>query len=712
MQTLTYTRFAFAVLLLTQSYSVIAQQNDKLTQKNDEEELSLVYGDKSTVSIATGSKQSIRRAPAVASVITAEDIAAMGYHELCQVLSTVPGISCQLDGLATANKIGLRGLGLGSAVNTSTLLLQNGVNLATQYSGDRNSMAAEMPVRSISRIEIIRGPGSALYGADAYAGVINIITKTAAEIPVAEIGVNVGSQKTREFWWLHGGKIGKVEIGTYIRAKKTNGNSEVITADAATRNDTIFKTKTSNAPGSLNNQYKSMDLGLDMVYSNWRVNVQYQLIDDLGSGTGYSYALNKPNESKARVDRLIAQLNWNSLNLFNDLTINTNISYQNLNNALTSQQINLLPPGTRFPTGLFPDGMIGGPQRFERHLRLSAYMNYTGWKNHLLRIGGGWDDLDLYKTITFKNFLLSPAGVPIPTGEFKDYGSIQPHILPTRRKLGYLYAQDEWEFAKDWVLTSGIRYDNYSDFGKTINPRLALVWDTTPTLTNKILFGRAFRAPTFNESYGINPVANGNINLKPETISTLEWAGSWQASNSLLLNMNVYRFKRKNIIVAIPNVTAGTGSTYTNFGNQNGRGMELEVNWDFNRSFRLTTNYSYQRTTTGDSLERDIGYAPHHKIYARADWRFSNNWQLNTQLNWVADRARAAGDNRAQIADYKTVDMILRTTRPLNQWDFSLSVRNLFNTNARDPSLAPGLALPNDLPLPRRTAYLEAVYKF
>jgi iron complex outermembrane receptor protein len=136
--------------------------------------------------------------------------------------------------------------------------------------------------------------------------------------------------------------------------------------------------------------------------------------------------------------------------------------------------------------------------------------------------------------------------------------------------------------------------------------------------------------------------------------------------------------------------------------------MDLETEWDGGRNLRLTGNYSYQKSID-DASGQDAGYAPHHHVYARADWRFDGNWLLSPQINWVADRKRAVGDSRPAVPDFTTVDMTLRTSNK-NEWDFAASVRNLFNTDVREPSLAPGTSIPYDLPMPGRSLWLQAVY--
>ena len=111
--------------------------------------------------------------------------------------------------------------------------------------------------------------------------------------------------------------------------------------------------------------------------------------------------------------------------------------------------------------------------------------------------------------------------------------------LPEKaRENRYMFLQDAWAFAPNWELTTGIRYDHYSDFGSTTNPRIALVWQITPDFFTKLLYGRAFRAPSFRELYLNNiTVLRGNPNLEPETIDTLELAFDYSARKNLHLAM-------------------------------------------------------------------------------------------------------------------------------------------------------------------------------
>ena len=684
------------LVLLLQTVCVFAQ--------TDDDDLALMYDAKSTVSIATGNQQSLRRAPAVATVITVEDIAAMGATDLDAVLETVPGMHVARSALEYEPIYAIRGIY--SVANPQILVLQNGVPMTTLFTGSRGNIWGGYPLEHIARIEVIRGPGSALYGADAYSGVINIITKTASDTPGTQFGGRVGSFNTRDAWVQHGGTLGPVEVAAYLRLGRTDGFKSIISADAQSARDKTFGTSASLAPGPVNVGNDAVDANIDFSLEKWRLRGGYKLRDNLGTGAGTASALDPVGRAKS--ERITSDLSWTDTQFAKDWGLGFAGSYLGYKQRIPTD-LQLSPPGSTFPTGTFPNGMIGHPDTSERQIRLSGFTTYSGFADHSIRLGLGHDDLNLYETATYKNYVLSAAGVPIPAGPVADYSETQPFMLPQHRRVDYVYAQDEWQFARDWALTAGVRNDRYSDFGETTNPRVALVWDATLDLTAKLLYGQAFRAPSFNEDYGINnPVLRGNPNLTPEKIKTLEAVLAWQARKDLQVNVNFFAYTMEQVIRAVANTAPGTGSTYGNTGSQTGRGAELEMVWDASRSLRLSGNYAYQ-SSTDDATGQDAGYTPHNHLYARADWRIAEAWLLSPQLNWVSNRERAFGDTRPKIADYQTVDLTLRNSR--KQWDFTASIRNLCDADVREPSLAPGAALSNDLPMAGRSVYVQLVYK-
>lgn len=668
---------------------------------NQEEDLAAVFGDAEFLSIATGSRQAVSRAPAVATVITAADIEVMGATDLEGVLESVPGLHVAVSP-AGYNPIYIF-RGIYSELNPQALLLINGIPQTNVFVGNRGQAWSGMPVRNISRIEIVRGPGSALYGADAVSGVINVITKTANEIRGLETGVRIGSFKTVEAWGQWGGKWLGFDAALSLEYGKSDGQRRAIPRDAQSALDQIFGTQASLAPGPVNTKRTTIEARVDIASEHWRFRAGYQGRPNGGTAAGGAQALDPVGKGES--DRYNVDLTYQNPTFAKDWDVTAQLSYLDL---ATRSDLVLFPPNafsTIFPGG-FPDGVIGNPDVYERHGRANVSAFYTGFDQHRIRIGTGFHRADLYKIRETKNYTILPSGLVAPLGGVVDVTDTAPFIRPHARNVAYLFLQDEWNFAPDWNLTAGVRYDRYSDFGSTVNPRLALVWQADYNLTVKMLAGRAFRPPSFAEQFNINnPIALGNPGLQPETISTYELAFNYQPTGTLQTNLSLFRYKMADILRFVADPAPATTRTAQNSGSQTGYGLEWEVKWDATKNLRISGNYAFQRST--DKLTgQDAGNAPHHHIYARADWRFHPKWTLDTQVNWIADRKRVAGDNRPPVDDYATVDFVLRGKKLWKDWDASLILRNAFDADAREPSPAPGL-IPDDLPLPGRAWYLH-----
>lgn len=672
---------------------------------SEEEDLAQAYGDQPVVSIATGSPQTAARAPAITSVITAADIAAMGATDLDDVLEAVPGVHVARSTQGFSPVYVIRGVNLG--LNPQVLMLINGVPITKLFAGNRGNVWRGYPVENIARVEVIRGPGSALYGADAAAGVINIITKTTADVQGTQVGLRAGAFDTYDGWTLYGGQWGMVNVEGYLRVGSTQGDRSTVQADAQTGWDSVMGTHVSHAPGPIDNQYDAVDGSLDFNLDKWRLRLAYTERLHSGSATGVASALDPTGDSRNKTFN--ADLSYSTDTWLPDLTMNFLVSDMHYDEF---SDLVLYPPGFTLPTGTFTDGMIGNPYKWERRDIVSTDGTYTGFRQHRVRVGVGLEWASIYRVQESKNF--NPDFSPIGTGSVGDVTDVTntaPFMRPHSRQLQYAYGQDEWSLNPDWTLTAGLRYDHYSDFGDTTNPRLALVWDVAYNVTAKLLYGTAFRAPSFSELYAINnPVVSGNPALKPEKTKTTEAALSWQASPQLLVGANVFHYRMDNIIQLVDFV-------YENTGAMTGNGMECEATWTVSKTVKLSGNYSYQYATN-DATDRDSGNAPHHQVYGRVDWRFMPEWAFDTQLNAISSRARVPGDTRPSLGGYTTVDVTVRTAGDGKGWQFAASVRNLFNADAREPSAydessgQPFISLPNDFPLPGRSFYVQASYKF
>ncbi|HHM06320.1 MAG TPA: TonB-dependent receptor, partial [Gammaproteobacteria bacterium] len=668
--------------------------------------------DEDFISIATGARQPIARAPAVASVVTAEDIKRMGATTLDEVLETVAGLHVSLSSLRFSPIYSIRGIY--TDTNPHVLVLVNGSPMTQLFAGDRG-IRSTLPVNNISRIEIIRGPGSAVYGADAFAGVINVITKTAQDINGLDLGLRAGSFDTREAWLQLGDSWKKVDVAFSLQWSDTDGDdSRIIEQDAQTGFDQALGTRASLAPGPAATQQERLDLNLDLGYDNWRLQLWKWRQYKVGTGPGVALALD--SGGKANADNFKGDLRYRQTLRDSNWDVDARLGYMDIDSR--SEQT-LFPKNSKLPIGndgninplssntvTFTDGVIGNPGVFETHYRADVGAFYTGIDAHRIRLGSGYAYAKLRGTET-KNF--GPGVIDgtegTVNGSLTDVtGTDSVFIAPHSRRLRYVFLQDEWSFTTDWDLVWGVRYDHYSDFGETVNPRAALIWQTAFDLTTKLLYGKAFRAPSFAELFSQNnPIREGNKNLLPETVETYELAFDYQPIFDLATRVNLYYYVISDLIS--PELS-GQSFVFQNVGRQSGRGIEWELDWKVTPTLRLSANYAFV-DATNERTGSNAGNSPQHQLYGRLNWTFAAGWQLTPELNWVGKRKRVAGDPRPPLDSYLIANAMLRYDSFDQTWQTALGLRNLFDQDAREPSPA---QVPGDFPLPERSVYLEFRY--
>jgi len=679
----------------------------------EHEDLSDIYGDEEFISIASGILQPISKAPSVASVITADTIKKIGATDIDEILETVPGLHIARNSIGYQPTYIFRGIS--SDFNPQVLMLINGIPITNLFHGDRNLIWGGMPVEAISRIEIIRGPGSAIYGADAFSGTINIITKKGSQIDGTEIGVRSGNYNTTDLWIQTSKELGSFNLNGTIEFHNTNGSHEKINSDSQSILDELSGTTASLSPGSVSQERENIDSRFSLLYKNFNFNIGLQLRNDAGIATGIAQALDpKGRASSARYN---TDLSYSNLNFTDNIGVKASISYLQTSQKVEKDFI-LLPPGTTgsplnpYP---YPDGIIGNPEVYERHYRANLTGTFRGIERHELMGGMGYYFGEIYKTKEEKNFGIDPStGFPIFPGSPLVDVSDTPFVFleENERENSFVFVQDVWHLADDWELTTGIRFDHYSDFGDTTNPRVALVWSARHNLTIKALYGEAFRAPSFAETgEQANPAFLGNSKLEPETLKSYELAFNYKPTYDLTLDLNLFQYYWKDIIQFIPDA-GGTTRTAQNTGEQDGRGVELEASWQVNGYLSVLSNYSWQKSD--DELNNaDAANAPEQQFYIRANTSLPSGWNFSLQANRVMDRNRAFDDPRGNIDDYTTVDLSIRKTFLTDKLELALITKNILNDDAREPSPngQPAPAITNDLPLDRRRIYGEIRYQ-
>ncbi|MES2662685.1 MAG: TonB-dependent receptor [Pseudomonadota bacterium] len=719
MRSLILSLFTLSTFYIPISFAEEANDMDMLMQN--------IYGDadQEFIAIATGVKQPTYIAPAVNTVINDFDIRNSGARTLDQLLERIPSLHVSMSSIRNSPIYSMRGIS--TDTNPHVLMLINGIPMTQINFGDRG-LQSTLPISTIERVEVIRGPGSAVYGADAFAGVINIVTKNADTLSGTETGIRLGSFDTQDLWVMHGRKYEDWKFFFSLEGSHTNGDEDrIIERDAQTIFDTIFGTDVSLAPGPLDSRAERFDLRATIDYRDtWKLNIWSWQQNDLEVGPGLGQALDPEGYAETEnkwvdISYNTSFANWNSITTLHHLDVDSQ-SRQTLFPAGT-----VLPIGENGnvnfadPVGLveFTEGYIGNPEVYEEHYSIENVSTYDKIKNHFIRISSGFKYISLFPQET-KNFGpgVLDGGTPPPEvdGTLTDVtGTENVFMQSENRDLTFISLQDEWQLPMSeglWYLTSGIRFDNYSDFGSTINPRLALVWHTKHDLTSKLLYGSAFRPPSFTELFSINnPVVVGNPDLKAETIDTLELAFAYRPMQTLRqANFNFFYYEIDDAIRAISDTPGETAVTQNTDGQQ-GYGMEWDANWNFTKRFLLNANFSWINTNDKATGEK-VANTPHFLTKLNPTFNFSDQWHAGFELFWIGQRYRNPNDPRKSPDDLFLTHLTVGHTNWINNLDISFNLRNIFNREMVEPSpyepgIPGGAFVPGDYPIDSRAALVS-----
>jgi iron complex outermembrane receptor protein len=645
----------------------------------------LLFFDVEELVIATRRPTSIRKAPAIATVITAKEIRNMGARNLLDILRKVPGLGVGTHDLSVYDAIEIRGIR--STLSEKVLFMIDGHTLNTPVHGSAVITFLYLSADAIKRVEVIRGPGSALYGANAFIGVINVVTKKSDDIKGLQITAGGGSFDTQHYSLLFGHEKNGLKISGYFDHLTTDGPSHFIEQDSVGNSgDTI--------------EYREKpEIGFNIEYKDLIVKGGY-LKNKAGPRIGAAFALN---------DETVQEWEQYYLDIIYDKKITNEL---NINVRLYGDYLDTDPYWELFSEGFpgYPDGMIGNPSGKNSTLGAEITAEYE-FSDHLLTLGGMYEKEKIYGSKSITNFhpteTIPGTPIPLPLGSIQDISDWGNFIQNAKRNIWAVYIQDIWNITDKASLTTGIRYDHYSDFGGTTNPRAGFVWEFMKDTSVKLLYGSAFRAPTFTDLYQTNnPSFIGNPDIKPEEIQTYEAGIEHHFLNKYTARLSYFYNDINNLI------TTGGGQPpqLENRGGAKVEGIETELLFDFGNDNYGFINYSYQHPVDKETGQR-IPDVPAHRANAvinLAPWKYLNT---NISISWVGKRYRAETDTRSDIPADTLVDLTLIAKNFHKNLEIRGSIYNLFNEHYLDPNPAPG-SVPYDYPANKQMFIIEARYTF
>jgi len=691
--------FILPILFVLHSNLGFAQNDLPVSSAADdalEEELRYL---KAETYVITASRipEDIKKTASSISVITDRQIRQMGARHLADVLQVVPGMSTWYHPEGQ-HAIAVRGITKSSS--NIVLLMLNGHPLNESWSGGATWIHDTMMLDNVKRIEVIRGPGSALYGANAFAGVINVITKEAEDIDGWELTVRGGSYDTQQYNLLYGKTHKDLEITFNYNYFNTHGFNGHLDKDALSISPSILNRKASLVPSRLKGDDEKYDVALNLKYKGFIFDGRYvdREMDDPVSGLGI---LNNKNTWSPK--NYYLNIGYEKT-LWEDLTIYGKVYRNHDRNRYFYQT----PSGTTLLTPVGPvimkDGKTSSESLKNNRTGFEIQTTYNIFDTNTIVAGITYEEMKQYDVNRRTNFLwTSIPFVEIPLPSVRDLSHIQNHNRSAKRNFKAFFFEDIWDVTDNLRLTVGVRYDDYSDFGNEVSPRAGLVWEFIEGYDVKLLYGHAFRAPNFQELYSFS---GGNPDLDPETIDTYEVSLGAEFTSSLSSRVTFYHSQGDDNIVPLL-------FGYMNYGKVRLQGVEVEAKYDFGRGSYLAMNYTYRRIMSPHTIGRADWPTPKHLGNIMANVRLSKHLNLYTSCHIEDGFRRDRGDSRDNMSGYAIVNATLIAKKFLKGYqglEIRGSVYNLFDKDYTSPYY-PSL-LPDDMPRPGRNFMIEMKYKF
>ncbi len=499
--------------------------------------------------------QRVSDAPSSVTVVTADEIQKYGYRTLADILENARGFYITYD--RDYSFAGVRGFGRLGDSNNRILVLIDGHRINDNVFGEPY-IGTEflVDVDLIERVEIIRGASSSLYGADAFLGVINVITRKAPQVKGVELSFAPASYGTYQGRATYGGQYKGIDMllsGTF-----SNSQGQTLFYPQ-------FDSPATNYGVTRNTDYQNFQQILATVSFHGFTFQGLFRERDKGVPTAYYGALF--NDPRTR--------NLDSHQYF-DVRYQHRIAARWDLDARTSYDQARLQATVASSTGL-PDGS-------------STANKYS--------FTGNWTDSEVKLSRTFEEKHEVTLGTEIIDNLRQDQGSYTAvgnitTAVPGSSVIWAFYGQDEFAILHNLTLSAGLRYDDYSNFGGSTNPRVGLIYHVTHPTTLKALYGTAFRAPEPFElapDYGI--VYDSNPKLGPENIRSLEGIVEQELGRRFVLSGSVFQ-NRITALISSETNPADNHLIYLNSGKVVANGMSVELGGQLAGGLQGRASYSY-----------------------------------------------------------------------------------------------------------------------
>lgn len=680
---------------------------------------------------ATQTERAVSEVAASVTILDAETIEASSARNLQDLLRRTPAVDlAETSGMAARANSSLVMRGVPGAKRA--LLLVDGLPANDLGLGTLAALSL-VPLASVERAEVVRGPFSSLYGANAFAGAINAITRPGEGPPTAD-------------FFASGGSAGYHQLGASVRGE-SGPAAYAFTADRR-KMDNVYNRDTRTVPrvapdGSLQSEevplrnvgYEDVRLTgrLDFSASDaWDVTVlprisRYETGLDLSSRLPVAVEEHK-RDTAVNMGGIFRYNGAGALSA----QIRTSYRYstqrlfqENFTLAPTLQTIIVDPPGPAVSESVsrsvFPFAALTGQDTDFSSVLIEPQLTWAPNLDHTVVLGASYtgergafgdstiadgsnllgSDAALARVAAGIQAGMAAGGAPNPTVTLiRDpaIGDVFPLSQGQRERFDIFsaYVQDEWVLADRLRLVPGLRYDRHSEFGSVGSPKVSLLYALTPATRVRTSAGRAFRAPSLFELFG-NVVFHGpipglpNPDLDPEHITSFDGGIQHEVSRAFRTEMNVFHNDMTDLIQLVIS-PARDHFDWVNVADARSTGVELVANGEAASWLGYYANYAYT-----DSEDRATGnplaLVPRHKVNAGIRLGAAlGSWRLTGSVDqrWVGERTQSSQGVPVLIDEYARTDLAIYL-RPNDDLRVGIHVLNVMDADYQETAASPTL---------------------
>lgn len=508
------------------------------------------------IDLASKTNETLQSVPSSITVFSKQQIENLAVNNAYDLINFIPGFqSTRGDWVGAVPKDHARGVYLD---NGYILMMVNGERLNEVSFGKASVYTPFIPTAIIEKVEFIRGPGSALYGSNAFLGVMNIITQKQAN------HVNLG-------------------IGEHGLWQMSANWHQQLSQSATAFVNLAVDHQTGEHHQGIRDPLESVYAELGVTVGQWHINGRFNQtnLDKFINLGGYS----EQNRHKSENTYLSVNYQW----------------WKEEESSLTSKLFyglhEIASLGMVLPSeaGVVNHDFLVGPFWRTRELTLSS--DYTHRLSENLDLAAGFElrKADQFQAGVYSNYFDLENGqialseeFYLPGGqkvqEFSDYAMLKQAL-----DQNSLYGQVKWRYNPDLTVFLGARFDDVQGIESKVSPRFAFVYSGLQQHTLKLQYGESFRTPVTNELYSNDDVTTGNPNLTSEFVKTTELV--WQFNDtSFSSEIVIFQNNLNDFINKVPAPNSDAEFTFANAIDKKIQGIESTVSWQFSSGLELGIN--------------------------------------------------------------------------------------------------------------------------